>query len=136
MNETQAVIDTNVLVSALITPSGAPGQVIAAMRRGELLPIISRAVFAEYAQVLTRTRFGFAQQDIRAVLDVIEQIAPMLEPPPISHAGLPDPNDAPFIALARYAGCPVITGNTKDFPVDAGIVVFTPAGWVAQHAGV
>ncbi len=120
------------LVSALIKPSGPPGQIIAAMRRGELLPIISHTVFAAYAQVLTRPRFGFAHEDIRAVLGVIEQIAPMLEPPPISLAGLPDPKDAPFIALARYAGCPIITGNTKHFLVEAGVVVVTPAQWVAS----
>ena len=135
MSAKQAVIDTNVLVSALIKPSGPPGQVIAAMRRGELLPILSRIVFAEYAQVLSRPRFGFRHEDIHAVLDLIEQIAPMLEPPPIGLARLPDPKDAPFIALARYAGCPVITGNTKHFPAKAGIVALTPAGWVAGHEG-
>ena len=135
MSVKQAVIDTNVLVSALIKPSGPPGQIIAAMRRGELLPIISHAVFAEYAQVLSRPRFGFRHEEICAILDLIEQIAPMLEPPPINLAGLPDLTDAPFIALARYARCPVITGNTKHFPAKARIVVLTPAGWVAGHEG-
>ena len=136
MSVKQAVIDTNVLVSALIKPSGPPGKIIAAMRRGELLPIISYTVFAEYVQVLTRPRFGFRNQEIRAILDMIEQISPMLEPPSISLAGLPDPKDAPFIALARYAGCPVITGNTKHFPAEAGIVVLTPAEWVGEQSGI
>ena len=92
------------------------------MRRDELLPIISRAVFSEYVQVLTRPQFGFRPEQVSAILDTIEQIAPMLEPPPVSLAGLPDPKDAPFIALARYASCPVITGNAKHFPAAAGIV--------------
>ncbi len=136
MSVKQAVIDTNVLVSALIKPTGPPGQILAAMRRGELLPIISHTVFTEYAQVLARPRFGFAHEEIRAILDLIEQMAPMLEPPPISLAGLPDPTDAPFIALARYAHCPVITGNTKHFPAKAGVAVLTPAGWVAEQSGI
>ena len=135
MSVKQAVIDTNVLVSALIKPSGPPGQIIAAMRRGELLPIISHTVFAEYAQVLTRLRFGFAREEVHAILDLIEQIAPMLEPSPISLVGLPDPTDAPFIALARYARCPVITGNAKHFPAKTGVVVVTAVGWVAEQAG-
>lgn len=132
----QAVIDTNVLVSALIKPEGPPGQIIAAMRRGELQPIISRAVLTEYVQVLTRPHFGFRHQAVSAILDTIEAIAPLLEPPPISLAGLPDPKDAPFIALARYADCPVITGNARHFPVEAGVVVVTPAQWVAGQSGV
>jgi putative PIN family toxin of toxin-antitoxin system len=131
----QAVIDTNVLVSAAIKPSGPPGQIVAAMRRGELLPVISRAVFAEYVDVLTRPRFGFPREAISDLLGMIEEIAPMLEPPQISVANLPDPADAPFIALALYARCPVITGNVKHFPAEAGVVVLTPAGWVATLAG-
>ena len=136
MSAKQAVIDTNVLVSALIKPSGPPGQIIAAMRRGELLPIISHTVFAEYAQMLARPRFGFAHEAIRSVLDLIEQIAPMLEPPPINLAGLPDPTDAPFIALARYALCPVITGNARHFPAKAGVAVLTTAGWAGAQSGI
>lgn len=132
----QAVIDTNVLVSAAIKPSGPPGQIVAAMRNGELLPVISRAVFAEYVDVLTRPRFGFSRNAINDLLGMIEEIAPMLEPPRISAADLPDPTDAPFIALALYARCPVITGNVKHFPAELGVVVLTPAGWVAGQASI
>ncbi len=131
----QAVIDTNVLVSAAINPSGPPGQIIAAIRRGELLPIISRAVFDEYVQVLTRPHFGFRREVVNDILGTIESIAPLLEPPPIDVTPLPDASDAPFIALARYANCPVITGNAKHFPASAGVVVLTPAGWVASSIG-
>ena len=129
----QAVIDTNVLVSATIKPSGPPGQVVAAMRRGELLPVISRAVFAEYVDVLNRPKFGFRREVIDNVLTMIEDIGPMLEPPQIDSADLADPDDAPFIALARYARCPVITGNVKHFPPKVGVVL-TPAEWVAGQA--
>lgn len=131
MRVMRAVIDTNVLVSAAIRPAGPPGQIVAAMRRGELLPMISRAVFAEYQQVLRRPRFGFPPDAINDLLGMIEDIAPMLEPPPIDAASLPDPADAPFIALALYARCPVITGNAKHFPARAGVVAVTPAEWVA-----
>lgn len=130
MSVMQAVIDTHVSVPSAIKPSGPNGQIIAAMRRGELLPIVSHAVFAEDEQMMSRPRFGFRREDIHVVLDMVE--APMLEPLPISLAGLPDPKDVPFIALARYAGCPVITGNAKHFPAKTGVVVLTPAGCVAE----
>lgn len=131
MSVKQAVIDTNVLVAAGINPSGKPGQVLAAVEQLILQPILSAEVIGEYRQVLTRPHFRFQPEWIDRLLDNFEALGVLLEPPPIDIAGLPDPTDAPFIALARYARCPVITGNAKHFPAKAGVVVLTPAGWVA-----
>lgn len=134
MSAKLAVIDTNVLVSAGINPSGKPGQVLAAVERLMLRPVISADVMAEYRAVLTRPQFRFQAEWINSLLDNFEALGLLLEPAPISVAGLPDPSDAPFIALARHAGCPVITGNAKHFPAKARVAVLTPAGWVAAQA--
>ena len=136
MSVKQAVIDTNVLVSAGINPSGPPGRVLAAVERLELQPVISAEVMAEYREVLARPRFRFQPEWIDRLRDNLEALGLLLEPPPIDTTSLPDPTDAPFIALARYAGCPVITGNSKDFPVEAGVVVLTPAGWVVEQLNI
>ncbi len=129
MSVTLAVVDTNVLVSAGINPSGKPGQVLAAVERLMLRPVISAHVMGEYRAVLTRPQFRFQAEWINSLLDNFEALGLLLEPAPINVAGLPDPSDAPFIALARHVGCPVITGNARHFPARAGIVVLTPAGW-------
>lgn len=136
MSVKQAVIDTNVLVSAGINPSGAPGRVLIAVERLELQAVISAEVMAEYRDVLTRPRFRFQPEWIDRLFDNLEALGLLLEPAPIDSVLLPDASDAPFIALARYAGCPVITGNTQHFPAAAGIVVLTPAGWVAEQSGI
>ena len=130
-----AVVDTNVLVAASINRSGNPGQVLAGVERLKLQPVFSAAVIAEYRAVLTRAHFGFQPEWINRLLGNFELLGLRLEPPPIDLAGLPDASDAPFIALARYARCPVITGNTKHFQKAAGVVVLTPAQWVAAQAG-
>lgn len=44
-----AVIDTNILVSALLTPGGVPAKLIAAIRGHTLIPVVSRSILAEYA---------------------------------------------------------------------------------------
>jgi len=126
----QAVIDTNVLVAAGINPAGKPAQVLGAVEQLILQPILSADVLAEYRQVLTRPHFRFQPEWIDRLLDNFEALGVLLAPPPIDTAGLPDPADAPFIALARHARCPVITGNVKHFPAKVGVVVLTPAGWV------
>ena len=135
MSVPQAVVDTNVLVAASINRSGNPGQVLAGVERLKLQPVFSAVVIAEYRAVLTRAHFGFRPEWIDRLLGNFEMLGLRLEPPPIDLAGLPDASDAPFIALARYARCPVITGNTKHFPKAAGVVVLTPAQWVAAQAG-
>lgn len=138
MSARQAVIDTNVLVAAGINPSGKPAQVLAAVEQLILQPILSAEVIAEYREVLTRPHFRFRPEWIDRLLDNLEALGLLLEPPPIETTLLPDASDACFMALARHAGCPVITGNVKHFPAAAGIVVLTPAGWVesmAQQSG-
>lgn len=123
-----AVIDTNVLVSGGINPSGSPGRVLAAVERQLLQPVISADVMAEYRDVLMRPRLQLEPEWVARLLDDFEALGLLLMPPPIDTARLPDPGDAPFIALARYAGCPVITGNGRHF-APTGVEVVTPAGW-------
>lgn len=129
-----AVVDTNVLVSALLRPASPPGAVLQGIGQLRLTPVACAAIIAEYAGVLGRTRFGFDPADIRELLALIEQLAVWVEVP--SYTGtpkLPDPADWPFIACALAAGCPVITGNTRDFPAELGVKVMTAREWVDRH---
>ena len=51
------VLDTNVLVSGLLNPSGHPGRLIDAVLSGHLLLAIDDRIFAEYSKVLKRLKF-------------------------------------------------------------------------------
>lgn len=127
-----AVLDTNILVSALIRPSGPPGQVMAAVGRGELVPVFSRTIQVEYESVLRRPRLRLDATKVDAALATIRAIGTFLhgdEPPP--PAGVPDAADWPFIACALAQGCPVVTGNLKHFPARLGVQVITAREWVA-----
>lgn len=135
MSGLRVVVDTNVLVSAALKETGAPAQVIAAIGQGRLEPLVSRAILAEYREVLSRPRFNFPAPLIAAFLDTFSEFALTLEPDTSPFPALPDPDDAPFIALARFAGCPVVTGNTRHFPPETAVEVLTPGECLARVMG-
>lgn len=127
-----AVIDTNILVSALLTPGGASAQLIAAIRSRTLTPVVSETILAEYAEVLIRAKFGFAHNRTASLLEDMKGLALFLNLRPIPLQNVPDPDDAPFIAAAITAACPVITGNSKHFPQQIGIKILSPSEALAR----
>ncbi len=128
----RAVIDANILVSALLSPGGVSAQLITAIRNRTLIPVISQGILAEYAEVLNRPRFGFASDRVASLLEDMKGLALLMKPQPVSLQDLPDPDDAPFIAAALAAGCAIITGNSKHFPPETGVKTFSPAEALTQ----
>ncbi|MBN1424107.1 putative toxin-antitoxin system toxin component, PIN family [Candidatus Fermentibacteria bacterium] len=132
----KAVLDTNVLVSGMINPVGAPGRLVDMVRAGVLRLVVDDRVPREYADVLRRPmlRSYFSLADAEAILDFLRHGAePALATVCVS--GLPDPDDAPFLEVALASGVPLITGNTRHFPLNrrAGCTVLTAAEFVAQY---
>lgn len=127
-----AVIDTNVLVSGGLNPSGSPGRVLAAVEQRLLQAVISAEVMMEYRDVLSRPRLRLQRDWVMRTLDCFELLGLWLVPPAINAILLPDPDDAPFIALALHARCPVVTGNARDFPAGLGVRVMTAREWVEK----
>lgn len=129
----RAVVDTNVLVSALLKRATPPAAVVDEIRDGRLIPVVCAPVVAEYAAVLARPRLGLPAQGVRELIDLITGLAQWVHvparPPDLA---LPDPDDWPFIAAAFAAGCPVITGNVRDFPGRLGVEAVTPGDWLRQ----
>ena len=129
-----AVVDTNVLVSALLKPEGAPAQVANALRNNALVPVVCAEIMAEYSAVLNRPKLRLPAADVAALLELIGLQARWVQITPYPSAlQLPDPADWPFIACAMAAACPVITGNVKHFPAGLGVDVMTVRGWVDRR---
>lgn len=122
-----AVVDTNVWVSAFLTPGGSVAAILDAFRAGRLTPAYSDAIEAEYREVLGRPRFRIDPELAAEFLLRLHADGVKANPPPAVSPDLPDPADVPFIALARAFGCPVVTGNVRHFPPEAGVEVLTPA---------
>lgn len=133
MSAPRAVVDTNVLVSALINPAGAPAAVVAAIRDLRLVPVVSADILAEYDEVLRRPRLNLPPAEIEELLVDLRGLALLVQiPAPSATASLPDPDDWPFIAAARTAGCPVITGNARHFPAQSGVEAVGPGEFLAR----
>lgn len=114
----RVVLDTNVVVSALLNSFGAPGRVLDLVLAGELAVVYDDRIVAEWREVLSREKFGFAAADVEALLNFFEReglkvIAPVLA------VELPDPDDAPFLEAAVASGAILITGNLRHYPPQA-----------------
>lgn len=115
-----AVIDTNVLVSALLAKKSdsATVQVIERMIKGEIIPVYSNEIMNEYHEVLSRKKFKFSPELVTFFLSAIEKFGILAEP---SETGitLPDMKDLPFYEVVmekRDDNAYLVTGNLKHFP--------------------
>ena len=122
-----AVIDTNVLVSALLSrfKDTCTVQLLQLLILGEITPIYNDEIFEEYQTVLTRSKFGFPDTLIDETLDVIRRYGINSSRTEASEQ-LPDPKDVVFYEVAlSVEDSFLVTGNTKHFPSKPFVV--TPA---------
>lgn len=117
-----AVIDTNVVVSALLKPDSVPGAVLAHALRGALTPVLSMGIKEEYAEVLARRKFRFDSELVARVLSALEASAVFRLPCTDTDelAAVPDSKDVEFYAVTLSAreewDASLVTGNAKHFP--------------------
>jgi uncharacterized protein len=112
----RAVIDTNVLVSGLVAPSGNEALILLAIHQGLLHPCFSQEILDEYAAVLARPKFGFPPDEINALLGMFLSKGELIRPEQ-SPLTSPDPQDSKFIDCAHAAQADfIVTGNKKHFP--------------------
>jgi putative PIN family toxin of toxin-antitoxin system len=117
----RAVIDTNVLVSAMISPDGNEALLVMAINQGLVVPCLSLEILQEYSDVLLRPRFGFPAIQIGALLDLLRRRGSLLDPPPMVGIS-PDPGDDKFVACAAAGKADfLVTGNKRHFPQSRGI---------------
>ena len=128
-----AVIDTNVIVSALLTQrADSPTvKVLKAVSEGTLIPLYNDEIMKEYDEVLHRPKFPFTERRIRPVLASIRAFGLAVNP---SRTGqiLPDMDDLVFYEVVmekRKDDAYLITGNLRHFPAKTWIV--TPAEMMA-----
>jgi putative PIN family toxin of toxin-antitoxin system len=134
----RVVVDTNVLVSGLLSPFGPPAQIVRMVASGALVVCHDARILSEYRDVLLRPKFPFPQDAVDALLDQIAANGEAVGSEPL-RAALPDRNDEPFleVAISGVADA-LITGNLKHYPREArrGAVVLSPAKFVEEYWSV
>lgn len=115
------VLDTNVLVSALLTKNravSAPFQILSRVLSGQIVMLVNNAIENEYREVLLRAKFHFDPVLIEKLLSAMANMWLKVEVPE-NNVTLPDMKDKPFYDLAvsfQHIGVKLVTGNIKHFP--------------------
>lgn len=129
-----AVVDTNVLVAALLSKrdDSVTVRVIRAMISGEFIPLYHEDILAEYEDVLHRKKkYDLSESAIQTVLNAIRRFGIEVFPKPTGEIFI-DEDDIIFYEVAmekREDNAYLVTGNMKHYPVRDFIV--TPAEMVA-----
>jgi putative PIN family toxin of toxin-antitoxin system len=129
------VIDTNVLIAALRSSSGASYQILMAADRGDFQMALSVPLLAEYDDVSSRPDMGITipASAVDAIIRRIAQVAHKQEIYYLWRPLLPDPKDDMVLEVAIASGAThLVTFNRKDFRLAArfGITVLLPSDFI------
>lgn len=116
-----AVIDTNVLVSALLASLKAkdtpPLQVLNRIFDRIITPVYNVEILSEYSEVLRRPKFSFQEDAIAEVLKAISLLGIEVSRVELADESCADPDDIVFYEVALSIDSSfLITGNLKHFP--------------------
>lgn len=131
-----AVIDTNVLVSALLTSNiNSPTvKVINALLDNNVTPLYNDEIIDEYKDVLNRPKFKFSKRTVNFYIKAIQQQG-ISTPRTQSDEFFPDPKDIVFYEVAMSKeDAYLVTGNIKHFPQKP--IVVTPAEMLEILQGI
>ena len=113
-----AILDTNVLVSALLRSSSIPGQVAVEALIGDIIPVVNDEIIREYELVLYRPKFHFDPQTVDVFLEDLKLRA-MYVAADMLQEDFIDQKDIVFYAVLmetrKEDDAYLVTGNLKHF---------------------
>lgn len=131
----RVVIDTNVIVSGLLSPYGAPGKIVSMLVAGDLEICYDARIISEYRDVLYRPKFGFKRSLVDVFIKYIETFGVPISSNPLS-SHLRDRDDEPFleVAISGRASC-LVTGNTAHYPLKMKprVYILTPRQFLNRY---
>jgi putative PIN family toxin of toxin-antitoxin system len=134
----RAVLDTNVLVSALISPGGPSASLLLELRAGAFELVVSPQLLAELREVLARPKFRayVTATEVAGYLDLVKHESALYEDPrPSGETLSTDPDDEYLIDLARAAAADaLVSGDSHLLDLRGVVPVMTPAEFLARLA--
>jgi len=133
----RVVVDTNVLVAALLTPGRVADLALHDLVDGGARLLVDDRIVEEYREVLARPKFASLSRDaidlrIARILENAEMVQA------VAHTfALDDEEDRAFIEVALSGDADaIVTGNAKHFPTDLGFDVVSPGRWLEVRSKV
>ena len=130
----RVVADTNVLVSALIFPGGAPEEVYRLVLEGRIELVTSRPLLAELGRVLVE-KFGWAPERAEEAVEQVIRVAEIVIPSERVSEIAADPADDRVLEAAAEGSAAVIVsgdGHLLELGTWRGIAIRTPAAFLAE----
>ena len=133
----RAVLDPNVLVSAVLSRGGTPAALLRAWLEGGFELIVSSALLGELERVLCYPKIAtrISPDEARELLDVLRLQAGIIEDPdsaPLVRS--PDPRDDYLICLGEAATAVIVSGDSDLLGLADQIPVYTPMAFLALLA--
>jgi uncharacterized protein len=131
----RVVLDANVLVSALLSRSGAPARLVQLWLEGECEVVVCEALITEIERGLAcpRIRKRIAAEDAAEFVRILRELAEVVpdpdEPPP---ARSPDPEDDYLLALAARERVPLVSGDAHLLGLGERLPILTPRQFVDE----
>ena len=114
----RVVLDTNVVVSALLKPHGLEDQVFRLALAGRLWLCVSQAVLAEYARVLPYPKFKLRPEEVATTLRQLEKAGSLFHPARTLRISAHEPDNRFYECADAAQAAFLITGNFKHFGKD------------------
>ena len=120
-----AVIDTNVVVSAMLKWKSLPGNILGLVFDGIITPVFNDEILNEYREVLSRPKFNLSKQIVEDFVGNIEELGMSIKAA-ILDLDFSDPKDRVFYEITmesrKSEETYLVTGNIKHFPEQCFVV--------------
>lgn len=128
----RVVLDTNVIVSGLLSPQCAPATIISLLLNEKITILYDSRIIQEYQNVLRRPKFKFELHLILNLLEFIKHSGEFIAANP-TDINFQDEDDIPFyeVATSGNAGF-LVTGNLKHFPKSKKSKIISPAEFLKK----
>ena len=129
------VLDTNVLVSSMLSPKGPPAKILDLIMGDHIRVAYDDRILGEYEEVLSRPKLQIPPPEVLAVIDHIELTGQYFEPEPLSADGYTDPDDIMFAEVFITSNADaLVTGNLRHYKplIKQGAMVLTPAQFMKK----
>jgi putative PIN family toxin of toxin-antitoxin system len=119
----KVVVDTNVIVSALMNTNGIPAKILSLVLNGNVKMLYDNRIVFEYIDVLSRKEFGFSKEIVNDMIDYIKKDGEHINAEHIN-IKFSDETDKKFYEVHKSGKANYfITGNKRHFPKDDDIII-------------
>ena len=120
-----AIIDTNVVVSAMLKGNSPPSTIVEFAFNGPVVPVLNKEIEDEYRDVLSRPKFHLSKEIVDAIISAFHDNGLYIDAEHIN-IDLPDPKDLVFYEVTmeerKTEPAYLVTGNIRHFPSKPFIV--------------